>query len=68
MANSLPTELEPCLARVEKLDSLGFSTFYEVVYYDTETFRWCHYAGSDTFNNGEVVKSWVRCCDIPEVN
>ena len=53
----LPRPLEPVLAKVFGINSLGASIWHEVVYHDGE--RWRHYHGSTTFNDGETVKKWV---------
>jgi hypothetical protein len=50
-----PIDLEPILAQIEHINDLGKSLWYEVVYYDG---KWCSYAGSKTFENGEKV---VKC-------
>ena len=53
-----PDELEPVLAKIEHINSLGNSKWYEVVYYDG---NWCSYSGSNTFNDGEKVVKWKYC-------
>jgi hypothetical protein len=57
---SSPIELEPVLARIEQLNSLGTSVWWEVVYYDK---LWCSYSGSKTFEDGERVIKWKYCKD-----
>ena len=54
----LPDELKPVLARIEQINSLGKSGWWEVVYYDG---KWCSYSNSKTFNNGEKVVDWEYC-------
>ena len=58
----LPTDLEPVLAKITTVGELGKSEWYEVVYHNGT--EWCCYAGSDTFKDGEHVKSWVYCKDV----
>lgn len=54
-----PKDLKPVLAKIESITELGLSSWYEVIYYDDEyTKQWCSYAGSSTFQRGEIVKSW----------
>ena len=53
-----PDKLEPVLAKIEHINSLGKSKWYEVVYYDG---NWCSYSGSNTFNDGEKVVKWKYC-------
>jgi len=55
-----PNELEPVLAKIEHINDLGLSKWYEVVYFDG---NWRSYAGSDTFNDGEKVVNWKYCKD-----
>lgn len=57
----LPSPLSPVLARVQHLNSLSTSSWWEVVYFDDETRSWCAFAGSKTFEDGEVVKGWIYC-------
>lgn len=59
-AINCPSELEPVLAKIEQIDSLGKFTWYEVVYFDK---HWQSYAESDTFENGEKVVKWRYCKD-----
>ena len=47
-----PSELDPVLAKIEHINSLGKSTWYEVVYFDK---HWRSYNGSNTFRDGEKV-------------
>jgi hypothetical protein len=56
-----PEELEPVIAKIEDITSLGKSTYWEVVYYDK---GWCAYEGSRTFKNGQRVLQWEYCKDI----
>jgi hypothetical protein len=55
-----PSELEPVLAQIEHTNSLGKSSWCEVVYFDGD---WRCYAGSDTFKDGEKVVRWRYCKD-----
>ena len=55
-----PSELEPVLAKIEHINSLGKSSWYEVVYFDK---HWRCYAGSNTFKDGEKVVKWRYCKD-----
>lgn len=50
----------PILAKIEHINDLGKSTWYEVVYYDDD---WYSYAGSKTFEDGEQVVEWKYCKD-----
>ena len=56
-----PKELVPVLAIINRQGDLGFSEWYEVVYYFQ---KWCSYAGSKTFEDGEQVVKWkyVKDC------
>lgn len=56
-----PNELEPVLALINHVGELGLSEWYEVVYYSQ---KWCSYAGSKTFDDGEYVVKWkyVKDC------
>ena len=56
-----PKELYPVLAKIEHINDLGKSKWYEVVYYDD---GWFSYAGSRTFQDGEQVIDWKYCEDI----
>lgn len=58
--SNCPSELEPVLAKIEHINSLGKSSWYEVVYFDE---HWRCYAGSDTFKDGEKVVKWRYCKD-----
>ena len=55
-----PNKLEPVLAKIEHINSLSKSTWYEVVYFDE---CWRCYAGSSTFQDGEKVVKWRYCKD-----
>ena len=55
-----PNELEPVLAKIESINDLRKSKWYEVVYYDR---NWHSYSGSKTFKNGEKVVKWKYCKD-----
>lgn len=56
-----PNELEPVLAEIQHRNDLGLSKWYEVVYFDGES--WCSYSGSKTFKDGEKVIKWKYCND-----
>ena len=56
-----PKELYPVLAKIEQINDLGKSKWYEVVYYND---GWYSYAGSKTFKDGEQVIDWKYCEDI----
>ena len=58
--SNCPSELEPVLAKIEHINSLGKSSWYEVVYFDG---NWRCYAGSSTFKDGEKVVKWRYCKD-----
>lgn len=58
--SNCPSELEPVLAKIEHINSLGKSSWYEVVYFDG---NWRCYAGSRTFKDGEKVIEWRYCKD-----
>lgn len=55
-----PVKLESVLAKIEHINSLGKSTWYEVVYFDGV---WQSYSGSKTFKDGEKVIKWKYCED-----
>ncbi len=56
-----PNELEPVLALITHQGDLGKNEWYEVVYFFD---KWCSYAGSKTFEDGEQVVKWryVKPC------
>ena len=56
-----PKELHPVLAKIEHINDLGKSKWYEVVYYND---GWYSFAGSRTFQDGEQVIDWKYCKDI----
>ena len=58
--NNYPTELEPVLAKIEHINSLSKSFWYEVVYFDG---NWRSYTRSNTFKDGEKVATWKYCKD-----
>jgi len=60
IVSNCPSELEPVLAKIEHINSLGKSSWYEVVYFDGHCRR---YAGSNTFEDGEKVLRWRYCKD-----
>lgn len=58
---SIPAVIgSPILAKIEHINDLGKSKWYEVVYYDD---GWYSYAGSKTFQDGEQVVDWKYCKD-----
>lgn len=61
IVSNCPSELEPVLAKIEHINSLGKSSWYEVVYYDG--IDWRCYNGSSTFKDGEKVVKWRYCKD-----
>ena len=56
-----PKEFHPVLAKIEHINDLGKSKWYEVVYYNN---GWNSYTGSRTFQDGEQVVDWKYCEDI----
>ena len=58
--SNCPSKLEPVLAKIEHINSLGKSSWYEVVYFDG---NWRCYAGSKTFKDGERVIKWKYAKD-----
>ena len=54
----LPDDLEPVLAKIQHVNDLGKSSWYEVVYNDG---NWRSYKGSNTFEDGEKVVKWKYC-------
>lgn len=58
MEDTYPKGLRPVLAKIEHINDLGKSSWYEVVYYEDLDTRWCSYSGSKTFDDGEQVISW----------
>ena len=56
-----PKEFHPVLAKIEHINDLGKSKWYEVVYYNN---GWHSYAGSRTFQDGVQVVEWKYCEDI----
>ena len=57
-STQLPDELEPVLAKIEHINDLGKSSWYEVVFNDG---NWRSYQGSKTFEDGEKVVKWKYC-------
>ena len=53
---NVPREAEPVLAQISKINSLGKSSWYEVVYHNGQ--NWNAYEGSKTFNDCEQVVRW----------
>ena len=51
-----PREHVPVLAQIQNVTIYGTFTWYEVVYYDG---NWRSYAGSTTFDDGEIVLRWT---------
>lgn len=58
----LPNKLESVIADIRHQSETGKHQWYEVVYHDGN--KWCCYAGSDTFRDGESVKQWKYTKDI----
>jgi hypothetical protein len=56
MDDKIPRKLESVLAEIRAIGELGKSKWYEVVYHDGD--KWCCYAGSKTFEDGEKVERW----------
>ena len=56
-----PNQLEPILALITRQGDLGKNEWYEIVYFFE---KWCSYAGSKTFDDGEQVVKWkyVKDC------
>jgi hypothetical protein len=52
----LPKILIPVLADIIHQSETGKHRWYEIVYHDGK--KWCHYAGCNTFDDGESVKQW----------
>ncbi|HRP90911.1 MAG TPA: hypothetical protein PKX92_12850 [Edaphocola sp.] len=50
----------PILAKIEHINDLGKSKWYEIVYYDE---GWYSDADSKTFQDGEQVVEWKYCKD-----
>lgn len=50
----------PILAKIEHINGLGKSNWYEVVYYDD---KWYSYSESKTFEDGEQVVKWKYAKD-----
>jgi hypothetical protein len=57
-STQLPDELEPVLAKIEHVNDLGKSSWYEVIFNDGS---WRSYQGSKTFEDGEKVVKWKYC-------
>lgn len=57
-----PKDLTPIIAKIQHLNDLGTSKWYEVVYYSDG--GWYSYYPSNTFKNGEKVLQWKYCDDI----
>ena len=53
----IPEVGRPILAQISYLNDLGQGTYFEVIYHDGE--KWCAYAGSKTFKDGEQVVKWI---------
>lgn len=53
---NVPHEAEPVLAQISQINSLGKSSWHEVVYHDGQ--NWKSYEASKTFNDGERVVQW----------
>ena len=46
-----PKECRPVLAKIEQINDLGKSTWYEVVYYDDKRTGLCHVKSKNINNN-----------------
>ena len=57
----IPERHTSILAEISHVNSLGTSKWYEVVYFHKER---CSFAGSRTFDNGEIVTRWIYIEDI----
>jgi hypothetical protein len=53
-----PNKFEPVLAKIQQVNDLVLSHWYEVVCYEDE---WCSYGNSVTFTDGETVVNWIYC-------
>lgn len=58
----VPTYGKYVLAEIVSVKDLGTSSFYEVVSHDGT--KWFSFAGSDIFNDGEVVVRWKYIDEI----
>lgn len=54
-----PEKFAPTLAEITKQGELGKEGWWEVVYHDGA--NWQHFAGSNTFDDGEKVVRWKLC-------
>jgi hypothetical protein len=54
-----PEKFAPVLADITKNGELGNQGWWEVVYHDGV--NWQHFAGSNTFDDGEKVVKWKLC-------
>ena len=54
-----PEKFAPTLAEIAKWGELGKESWWEVVYHDG--INWQHFAGSNTFEDGEKVIKWKLC-------
>jgi hypothetical protein len=61
-AFKIPEDLESVLAKIEHINSLGKSVWWEVVYYNNG--QWYAFGDSNTFKDGENVIDWKYCKDI----
>lgn len=60
--NDIPAYGKYILAEIVSVNGLGTSTFYEVISHDGA--KWFSFAGSDTFNDGEIVIRWKYVDEI----
>ena len=58
-APAIPEKFTPVLAKISKCGELGNESWWEVVYHDGVD--WQHFAGSNTFDDGEKVVRWRLC-------
>lgn len=65
----VPDRLDSVLAEITALNDGGWwSTWEEVIYYDIDASEWCHYAGSNTFNEHATVLRWKYCSEALNTN
>lgn len=58
-SSKYPEDDRDVLAKIEAINDLGVSRWYEVVYYSKELGGWRSFSGSKTFEDGETVKGWA---------
>ena len=60
--NKIPDENKPILAKIQEVNSLGISYWFEVIYFlDNVWHRW---GSKEYFTNGEQVVDWEYCNQI----